>query len=799
MPIPAATGPLAGLFVLDISRSVAGAWCARLLADMGADVLMLEPAAGHPLRKSGVLPSTSRSPLAEYVLANKSSALGDVTTAEGRDALLAVLPTADVLVSSFSARELQKYGLDPLPRHDALIAAHVTPHGLSGPLAALPGNDLTAAAWSGWASINGLDGREPLKPSGWQSSYCAGTAAVAAICAALADRERTGHGVEIDIAEIEVMAAAFAPALLRQQYTGIGPQRPIAHDVTNGPIPVADGHFALTLSRGHFWREAMTLLDLPDLAEDPRWEAQWFRAANKPLYTERVQEAMRGWERSRLFDELALRRVVAGPVLSIAELRENPHLHARDAWVAPGGEGEPTFPGPPFRMSKTALSLRSPAPAPGLNTIPSATTAARKLESDAAAPNRGLPLTGTRGIVLTQAWAGTFCTELLAFLGADVIQVEVRKRLDSWRGSYDTPVPAKLQDRSSARHAWNCNPLYNSVNLNKRCVTLDLQDPSGLDVFRRLVAHADFVAENFSPRVLGNLGLAYQDLAAIKPDVILCSLSAYGHSGPWANVPGIGGTIEPTSGMSALLGYPDGPPLNSGQMYPDAAAGLLGAAAIAAALYHRARSSEGQYIDLSMQEACLSFIGDAALEQAMTGEQPVRRGNHHPTHAPHGIFRALGADAWVAIACENDGQWQALCEVIPGLDNALTAAVRKEREPEIERQLAAWIAQQDRDAAVSLLHSRGVPAAPILAAPELADSRHLRQRGVVVDVAHPEAGQWAQVASPFHFSGRDPLVVRPAPGLGQHNREVFGELLGMSDAEYETLASRGVSGEGPPD
>jgi len=173
-------------------------------------------------------------------------------------------------------------------------------------------------------------------------------------------------------------------------------------------------------------------------------------------------------------------------------------------------------------------------------------------------------------VVLTQAWAGSYCTELLAMAGTDVIQLEVRKRPDSWRGTYSAPMASAVGAVETAEHPWNVNGLFNAVNLGKRSFTVDLSQPEGLEIYRALVAYADVIVENFSPRVLGNLGLSYEELKAIKPDVIVASLSAYGHDGPWANIPGIGGTIEPTSGMSALLGYADGQPLNSGQMYPDA-------------------------------------------------------------------------------------------------------------------------------------------------------------------------------------------------------------------------------------
>ncbi|MDP6274268.1 MAG: CoA transferase, partial [Dehalococcoidia bacterium] len=232
------------------------------------------------------------------------------------------------------------------------------------------------------------------------------------------------------------------------------------------------------------------------------------------------------------------------------------------------------------------------------------------------------PLHGYRGIVLTQAWAGSYATQILGMLGAEIIQVEFHGRPDSWRGAYDRPIPDTVRDAPGAsanQHTWNVNPNYNSVNLNKQCITLDLTHPDGVEIFKRLVPLADFVVENFAPRVIGNLGIDYDALRQIKPDIILCSLSAFGNNGPWRDVPGIGGTIEPISGMSALLGYEDGPPLNSGQMYPDAAAGLNGFAGIVTALMHREMTGEGQYIDLSMQEASLAFIGDAMLEERMTG------------------------------------------------------------------------------------------------------------------------------------------------------------------------------------
>lgn len=413
------------------------------------------------------------------------------------------------------------------------------------------------------------------------------------------------------------------------------------------------------------------------------------------------------------------------------------------------------------------------------------------------------PLAGTRGIVLTQAWAGTYCTELLAFMGVDLIQIEVRQRPDAWRGSYDAPLAGRMKEIPTAQHSWNCNFLYNSVNLNKRCITLNLQHPEGLATFRRLLPFADFVVENFSPRVLGNLGIDYEAMRELKPDIILCSLSAYGHTGPWANIPGIGGTIEPTSGMSALLGYPDRGPMNSGQMYPDAAAGLNGFAALVTALRHRQQTGEGQYIDLSMQEANLVFVGDAALEFIRTGEQRPRLGNRHRRFAPTGIYPCKGTEQWLAISCESDEQWVALGRILDNLKlgsaEFATNEGRKANEDVLDAFIEASTRDCDRDELVRALCLAGVIAAPVLDALEVADDSGLRARGMMVPVTHPEAGEWPQSGIPWHYSAVPNPAVRPAPRLGEHSAEVLAELLGTTTEEYEALVSAGVSGTGPPD
>ena len=304
-----------------------------------------------------------------------------------------------------------------------------------------------------------------------------------------------------------------------------------------------------------------------------------------------------------------------------------------------------------------------------------------------------------------------------------------------------TRFPQALKDLATAKHAWNCNPLYNSVNLNKRCITVHLSTPEGVGIFKALLPSVDFVAENFSPRVMGNLGLDYETLRAIKPDLVMASLSAYGGIGPWTHVPGIGGTIEPSSGMSALLGYEGERPQNSGQMYPDPVAGICGFAAIATALLHRDRTGEGQFIDLSMQEANFTFIGDAWLEYEATGVVRGTQGNRHPLYAPHGVYPCAGDDEWIAIAAETDAQFAAIAGILE-LDAGAwpTNAERKAHEAELDEAIALATASHDRNELAAKLARGGAIAAAVLDAREVVGGAQPGARGQVVCVDHPKPG-----------------------------------------------------------
>jgi len=363
---------LHGIRVIDLSTSVSGAWCARMLADFGADVAMFEGADGHPARRLAPFDDDGISVIAEYVLANRRSAIVDLELSEGIEAVRTAVAGVDVLVCSGTQREMEALGLDFASLRQlnpGVVVCSITPHGSTGTRANHPGNDLTTAALSGWASINGLADQPPLKPSGLQSSYCAGTIAYGSIVGALlARRKQTPfQGQFIDVSELEVMASTFGPALLTSQYQREVQPRKAKVDMSTGPVPVKDGHFALTISRPQFWRDAMNVLGLDDLAEDPRWWTSWYRKEHADEYVDRAQEKLAQWNKMDLFDTLAALRVIAGPVLETDELADNVHLEERGFFRTPDNGG-PEYPGPGFKMSATPADLTCSAPSPGNHT-----------------------------------------------------------------------------------------------------------------------------------------------------------------------------------------------------------------------------------------------------------------------------------------------------------------------------------------------------------------------------------------------------------------------------------------------
>jgi len=407
-----------------------------------------------------------------------------------------------------------------------------------------------------------------------------------------------------------------------------------------------------------------------------------------------------------------------------------------------------------------------------------------------------LPLSGIRVLDLGQVYAGPTCARVLCDLGAEVIKIEGVKWTDPIRNLF-------IADNDGRGDYWNRGGYYLFRNVGKRSLTLDFTTSQGVELFGRLVALADVVVENFTPRVMKNLGLDYQSLRQLRPDIIMISLSGYGQSGPWRDFAAYGTGLEAVSGICSLTGCRGGPPARTGISFTDPVTGLVGAGAVLLALHHRRRTGKGQFIDLSQHEAAVPLIGHALMDFAMNNRQQPRLGNRDLVAAPQGCYRCRGDDDWLVISVANDGQWLRFAEAVghpEWIQDERFADIlsRHRHHDELDALIEAWTREQDHIEAMHLLQRAGVTAAAVLNGKEVLLDPHLRERGCFDLVDVPGAGKRpVPRVLGAHFSRFDARARGPAPKLGEHNREVLQGLLDLSEEEVTRLEEEGVIGTEP--
>jgi crotonobetainyl-CoA:carnitine CoA-transferase CaiB-like acyl-CoA transferase len=405
-----------------------------------------------------------------------------------------------------------------------------------------------------------------------------------------------------------------------------------------------------------------------------------------------------------------------------------------------------------------------------------------------------LPLHEVRVLDLTMAWAGPYGTRLLADMGAEVIKIEAAKGWDLLR-IFTGMAP-------DTERAWDKSSFFNFLNRNKYGCALDLSAERGRELFLRLVAVSDVVIENFRSEVMDNLGLGYNVLSAVNEQIIMVSMPGHGKSGPEKGFVVFGTNVEQLSGLCSLTGYADGGPLKTGISYGDPVAGTAAAAAVALALWDRRRTGGGQYIEVAQRETLVNHIGEFIVAQSLGVEQPARRGNRHSSMAPHGCYPCAGEDQWLTIACEDDGQFAALCGVIgrPELarDARFADVVSRHRNQDaLDAEIATWTRERDKNEAAEALQAAGIPASAVETVPDVLADPHLRARGFFEPVSHAVAGI-ADVDGPHWRMSETPAHIRlPAPSFGEHNSWVFRELLGLSEEEIAALKAEGVTADAP--
>ncbi len=794
--------PLAGVRVLELSSEIAGPYCTKLLADAGAEVLKIEGPEGDPLRRwsaaGRVLAAGEDGVLFRFLNTSKCSAVVDETSASGREQIARLAAAADIVI------EGTPFGSTPHPRaallrerNPRLAIVSISAFGTDGPWNDRPATEFTLQAWCGSTASRGTADRPPIAAGGRLGEWLTGAFAAVAALTAYRGVQRSGRGEHVDLSMLEVMALTMAPSAMVWESLA---QTPLPYGRTleiPSIEPAGDGYIGFCTITGQQWRDFLVLLERPDLVDNEalaRWDERVRRAAE-------VHSIIHPWTRRHRVAEIVERAVALRiPVAAIgtgATVAQLDHFVARGAFVTHPGASF-VQPRPPYRLSDATLRPLSPAPRlaehrPEWNHS-AEQRSARAGGTASKTATRQRPLAGLRIIDFTAFWAGPFVTHYLAAMGAEVIKVESIQRPDGMRFQSVRPP--------TSEQWWEWSALYQQVNAGKRAITLDLTRPAGAALAKRLMVKADAAVENFSPRVMDNLGLTYDEIAALNARFIMLRMPAFGLDGPWRDRVGFAQTMEQVSGMAWLTGFADGPPVIP-RGACDPLAGLHALTALLVALEHRERTGRGQLIEATMVEAALNAAAEIGLEYGAHGVELMRNGNRGPVGTPQNLYRCQGDDRWLALAVTTDAQWQALAVAMDSpswaRDSVLfTAEGRRAAHDRIDAAIAGWTAVRDADALAELLLARGIPAAPVRSAARLGENPQLIARGFFETVDHPLLGTHVYPVLPLRFdSDTHAWSTRHAPTLGQHTEEVLRELLDLDDAEIAQLRSDGIIGNRP--
>ncbi|MEX2554829.1 MAG: CoA transferase [Actinomycetota bacterium] len=769
-----ATPFLEGIKVVDLSDAP-GWLCGRILADLGADVAMVEPEGGHPERAR------------RYAFAALNAGKRSVIAQDP----VALIEQADVVIASEGPRSLDQ--------HPRLVWCAITPFGLTGPKAAWRASDLGVLAQAGTMYMTGEPGRAPLRCSFPTSWYHGGAEAATAILAALHQRDSSGRGqlVDVSLQETHLMATmgrVGAYSLTRQRGSRAGALMRVGRTTQREIWPCADGFVSFGLRGGPAripgLKRLVSWMTEEGFAPPALTERDWDSYTHTTLTNDDVDaisEPIAAFfaikTMTELYDNALERGLMLAPANTAREILASRQYNARELFTEVDDPELGRIPIPRrFVVSDGAPGATRPAPRPGEYDPPDRwrVFAGKNIATSAQA------FLGLKVLEFGAGAAGPLATRYFGDHGATVIRIESKVRPDFLR-LYAITADQKSLDAS---------PMFASFNANKLAVTLNMKHPESKRIAIRLIKWADVVAENFAPGAMSRWGLAYDDLKKVKPDLVMISTCLHGQTGPEREYPGFGGQGSALSGFNHLTGWPDREPLGPYGTITDSLAPRFAAAAVAAALLRRKRTGLGASLDLSQVECAVYSLGETIVEHAVTGAPPGRLGNRSREAAPHGAFRCTGEDRWIAIAAWNDDEWRTLVDVMgsPAWANErfATVAGRLANVDDLERHFEQWTSTQDRDALSARLRQAGLEACPVQDLEDCSNDPQLAYREHFRPMDHPALGRHDHEALGFRLADSPPSFTRPGPTLGRDNEEVYKGILGLDDAEFERLSEAGV-------
>jgi crotonobetainyl-CoA:carnitine CoA-transferase CaiB-like acyl-CoA transferase len=843
-------GPLQGIRVADLTRGIAGPHATKLLADYGATVTKVEPPEGDPARHWGPFKDDVPNPDASapflWLNTNKRSVVADLTGADGRDLARRVTASSHVMVEDYRPGELAGLGLDPAALRAAnpsLVVCSITPFGQSGPYAMMAGGDIVLQAMGGAMYATGHAEREPLRLGGNYAEWHAGLAAALAMMLAVYRAEATGEGEQIDLSIYETQAGGKDRrqlALVAHAYSGVVMRRhDTAFAICSGVRPCSDGYINL-LGNGPRLPDVLRMIGREDLLARP--EVHGPEELIPVELAEEIEASYLGWTISHTMDEALeiaqQHRILGGTVHSVADMLSDPEFRARGLWetVDHPVAGAVEYPSRPFVMSDSPRPPACRAPLLGEHTeevrrelagnsswtaIPARTgrpvqVARAHSTRRPAEPDPRLPLAGVRVIDLTVVWAGPFGSQLLAEWGAEVIRLEPLTAVQPQTRGVERAgfLTRELVEQAVVRGAltagypnadplpdpWNRGALFNSSSSNKLSFTGNLMMPAVRDHFERLVAVSDVVIENNVPSTAEKMGITYDRLRAINPEVILVRMPGFGLSGRRANYRCWGNHLEGMAGHHIVRAYPDMTLDAVGETYAcDSIAGLTAALAATMALRHRAQTGRGQQVEVPQIEAFAQMMGTEILDYTINGRVAGAMGNDHRSHAPHGAYRCAGEDRWIAIDAGSEEHWRALCNVLgePALATEprfVGMVARWQHRRELDAVVGGLTRSWDREELFQRLQAAGVPAGPVQDDGDCFRCPHLAERGFFQEQTRADIGTFCYPGMLFQWTETPNRHRRPPVRLGEDNDYVYRGILGVSDESYRGLIESGEAG-----
>jgi crotonobetainyl-CoA:carnitine CoA-transferase CaiB-like acyl-CoA transferase len=786
--------PLDGLRVVDCTVE-RGELAGRLLADLGAEVVKVEPPGGSPARI--LAPVRSGVSLAWAIRnAGKVGAALDLDAQSDRERLQTLLDHADVLLTSGTELASGLDVRDVARAHPHLVAVAITAFGLDGPFADYVATDAVLSATGGIAFKAGVPTDTPLFPPGHLVDDLASvTAAFAALCA-LYQREQSGAGQFVELSANEAVALCADWALPNVSARVLAGEPPA--EVRNGSGPVypvfkcKDGYVRLVVLSPRQWRALRAWLGEPEYLQDPELEsfiARLMIAATviNPLLEQHF--AQFGMDEAAA--EAQRRGIVCTPALPPARVLTNEHLASRGAFASldvGDGVAAPVFTGF-FELDGARAGARTRPPEVGEHTDEVFADLGPVRRVPAAVPAPSPPLAGVRVMDFGIGAVGVEVGRRLAEYGAEVIKIESRAYPDFMR----TVIGGEF------------SPSFVSSNRSKLGFGANAQTPEGHDILLDLAKRSDVVIENNSTGTMDDLGLGFGDLVAANPDIVMVSSQLMGSRGTWADWRGYGPTGQGPGGLLHLWNYADrDDPAGSASIYPDHYAGCLGAVGAVAVLVGRARGSNaGTHVEVAQVEAVAGSLADLLAAEGIQPGSVVPSGNRSEQGAPWGLYPCAGDEQWIAITCRDDTDWRGLRAAMGepewAADPALAdRAGRLARVADLDERIAEWTRTDTKDAIAERCQQRRVPAAPMLTGTDMGSHPHYVARGFPIRIDQQVLGPMVLDGPAFRGDLMVGPYVRGAPLIGEHTREISKSLLGLEDDEVDKLLVTGVLETTPP-